>query len=491
MSLYDSTIKLFLVGEIPTQDISLFSSLLMAKAYTVPPNSRASGGLFVCDVNAPDIMEEISAPPTGMTFIVKAATGADELTTEFLSLWDEARLEKPTVIDYESKDAVIHKLADAVISKLFFELSGACKRNVSLRGQIAILREEIEQANIQLNQMEELVAGETTSAQSLLWQTDADGGFATLSPNKSFSQRLPLTINIWRLGAVSILTSAESDTTLDIRLRAMEDDSIIAEWNATVSTGVAWLHLPITSKIRSFYQLVYIDVENRYHAGGAINLGVGRLLNPDEALAENGKALDVSLALKLWAGTPLSSNTATVPATAISENLVRALIEAAGDQWITNSEPASEIEKPPKWFAKLDKQLKIHPSVGKIAAAKSFLSHDNAVDGILMDFSLTETDAQIVQCCIAAFSEQDGAPSPEDVAKLCELDVSALERYKHVYTSRWITAFPTTMIRDIPVFFERPLKDFSFYLLTRVAGNSASNCSAYFHNLRYVFRRPQ
>jgi hypothetical protein len=236
-----------------------------------------------------------------------------------------------------------------------------------------------------------------------------------------------------------------------------------------------------------------IGLEISVSEGAGIEFGVFEATNPDEAFYINDVETEKSLAIKLWGDGSFNigeKNAETKAATALFENLSGVLLEDAPETWVETAEPLSMIEKPPKWFARLGSRLRIHPSMECVAAARVPINYDTFFNGVVLDFEVTEKDAQPVQMCFAVTDPRHPRPSVERIADHADRNVAAVETVKGLKTTGWITALPASRLANISLTFDAPMKNADLILMTRVLGVTASNCNAHFYNLKYILSVP-
>lgn len=491
MSIYTSAVKLFVAGAISQTVERMLQDAKSISAYRILPIGEDDQHISVRLVGSgnDDKPAPVTAPPSGVILILKGEGGAAEVEN-FEKLWDEAGIKLPEKFELTGADGDIGQVLERLIHNMSNEVRSACQRNVDLRSQIAVLREEIEQANIQLRELHGVVAARDGGAHTLLHSATATEGFISLNAGQVLRQRLPLTVHAWSLGALALLASAASPMEVRIRLIAAEDDTVLKEWRISIEGGAAWQFVRLSQRIPNRYQLIHLELERTDSDPASLELGIARSFSPDEELAINGENLSHTLAVQLWGGGAVEDDglsSSAYVASHVFENFIGARLEEAPLDWIVKAEPLSKITRPPKWFGQFNNYLRVHPSVGIVAAASVPLEHEIAFDGAAIDFLVPDVEGKIVQFCIAAIDYQSEIPPVQELADFAENNGRA-KMDGSVMTTNWISTVPGGIMKTVPIFFDEPKNKMKLVLMTRVNGNTAGNCNSNFKKLRYIYK---
>lgn len=207
-------------------------------------------------------------------------------------------------------------LADGTVTCLAAELTR--ERNLSGRAAIdlAVYRQEFERLQRSFARLEEyvsrhslrepLVLFEYAAASARVSATRTTMGYSGESGMRRILQRLPLDSLGVSGVALNIQHKMPTDTSLRVRLHALENDRTYAEWAVSARDAPAgWLHLALNHAIDEPALGLVVIVELPAELDATV-LGVGQPHPYEEfrARVENGESWPAPLALRVYGGLP-------------------------------------------------------------------------------------------------------------------------------------------------------------------------------------------
>jgi hypothetical protein len=452
----------------------------------------ASGGLVARgvrqaerDAGAP-VAAPVAAPFAGITVVACAGPAATcPVTEEFVALWTQSGLTAPEVLaEADGTAATRARVAHAMLSAALAEHRDISAEAVSLDRQIAVLREQVEDARNKWQDALGALQAATRGLPVLAYHSQTVADWQTLAGGAVFRQRLPFPSAHCRAFGFRIDPARALGGDLQCRLEAVEEGTALARWDGVAPDADGWVALTVPKDIPWRYRNLAFSLRWSGPEAAAPKLALANAAGLERFLLHrDGEPLRARrAAMRVWAGleqTLAPAEAATPDALAPSEDNEYGFF-LTGDRLRAHTELVKRELRGHATVRVEGSRILVHPTPAPGPTAVSIpVEGPYPAAGIQLMAESPKQEAPRIDVMVACY--------PADLGLTLDPDSpDPLPRDGALATSGWM---PVQGGSSVPIMLELGgSRAFQMVLATRVPGGNSAFANLWFADVKVVCR---